>query len=524
MNSKLRFPILAVVAMILCAVVWIGWAQQPNKETLARGKALYDARCAVCHGADGKGDGAAATYLYPKPRDFTAGQFKVRSTPSGQLPTDEDLMAVLTRGTPGRSMPSFAGLSEADRTALVQYVKHLTAYTNEKGERVNRFEEALKSGNPPTPIKVGAEIPATPQSIAKGKAIYASQGCAKCHGETGKGDGPSARALRDNWGFPIIVRDFTSGDYLGGSTDRDLYLRFTTGMSGTPMPAYSEDLTDEQRWQLVHYVQSLLVKQPKELATPKDGVIRASRVRGKINDDPNAAAWDTVPPVELPLLSLWQRGVAPASLLVRAQHDGTQLALLLEWEDTATDLTAIRKEDFRDGCAVQFAMGAGGKPIARGGEPSFTMGEKGKPVNIWHWKADWQEEATGKRADVDTMHPQMHVDMYDRKEPMFQTADAAKNLLAAQTRKSPIEDMNAEGFGTLKTQSAQQQNVFGRGVWANGKWRVVFVRELKSREAEDAQFVVGQQIPVAFAVWDGQYRDRNGQKLVTDWFWLELAR
>jgi mono/diheme cytochrome c family protein len=522
MNSKTRYAILLGSLGIFGTSVGLATAQQ--RDAMDRGKTLFDQRCAPCHGVDGKGDGAAAVYLYPKPRDFTAGQFKVRSTPNGVLPTDQDLFETITRGTPERSMPSFASLSEQDRWQLVNYVKHLTAYVTADGQRVNRFEEALKSGAPPVSIKIGAEIKATAETVAKGKQIYQQMQCAQCHGETGRGDGPSAKTLKDNWGYPVIVRDFTSGAYLGGSTDRDLYLRFTTGMNGTPMPAYAEQLTDEQRWQLVHYVQSLRQKQSTPAQPPADGRIVAKKISGTLSDDPSAPIWNTATAVELPLLNLWQRDNPPTTIRVRALHDGRQLALMLEWSDSAADLLAIRKEDFRDAAAVQFALSKDGRPIEKGAEPFFAMGEKGKPVNIWQWKADWQQDAEGKRADVDTEHPAMHVDYYPEKDALHRPAEKAGNLFATITRTTAAEDLNAEGFGTLKPQPASEQNVSARGVWANGKWRVVFARQLKSKDAGDAQFEAGQQIPVAFAVWDGQFRDRNGQKLVTDWYRLELEK
>src|SRR5262245_37399006 len=72
-----------------------------------RGKQLSEAKCALCHGASGKGDGPAAERLLPRPRDFTAGKFKIRSTASGQLPTDDDLVRVIRDGMPGTSMPAW---------------------------------------------------------------------------------------------------------------------------------------------------------------------------------------------------------------------------------------------------------------------------------------------------------------------------------------------------------------------------------------------------------------------------------
>src|SRR5262249_57497199 len=73
--------------------------------TVAKGKQIYDANCVQCHGASGKGDGYGAPFLVPPPRDFTAGQFKFRTTASGQLPTDDDLFRTISRGASGTGMP-----------------------------------------------------------------------------------------------------------------------------------------------------------------------------------------------------------------------------------------------------------------------------------------------------------------------------------------------------------------------------------------------------------------------------------
>ncbi len=462
------------------------------------GQKLFQTHCASCHGPQGTGDGSAARYVYPKPRDFTRGVFKVRSTPDGEMPTDQDLLNAITRGMPGSPMPSFAYLNEADRRALTDYVKSLVA-RNLEGEA------------PAEPIKVGAEPPATPQTIAAGKVLYEKMQCGKCHGETGKGDGPSAANLRDSWGYPITVRDFTTGVYLGGPTDRDLYLRFTTGMSGTPMPSFAESLTDEQRWALVHYVQSLRVPH-EECVPPKDSLIQARRVRGEITDKTFVKTTD----YQIPMMALWPSPHPLHGIHVNAVHNGKQVGFLLEWDAPEPSYGAVKQLEFRDGAAVQFSL--------NGTYPFLGMGDKDNPVNVWHWKSDWQSEVDGKREDIAEAFPAMHVDYYDRTEPIFVTARAAGNLFAAGQRASSVEDLNATGFGTLEAQPADQQNVTGRGEWRDGKWRVLFVRDLATKDAGDRQFKAGDTIPVSFAVWAGEHGDRDGQKAVSTWFNLKLEK
>ncbi len=473
--------------ILILAAGLLSLAAVPN------GQQLFTQHCASCHGPQGTGDGPSARYLYPKPRDFTRGTFKVRSTPDGTMPTDADLLNTVTRGMPGSAMPSFAYLTEADRHVLVEYVKTL----------VKR-----KSDTPPQPIEVGQEPPVTPVTIAEGKQLYAKMQCFKCHGETGKGDGPSAATLKDSWDYPITVRDFTTGIYLGGPTDRDLYLRFTTGMTGTPMPSYQEQLTDEQRWHLVHYVQSLRVPH-EEFTAPKSNLITAKRVRGSID-------LAKTPDFQIPVMALWPCPHPLQGVHVRAAHNGKQLAISLEWDAPEPRYASVGMKEFRDGAAVQFSM--------TGAYTFLGMGDIDSPVNVWHWKSDWQAEADGKRADVNTEYPAMHVDDYPRSEPIFVTARAAGNLFAADKRTTPVEDLNAVGFGTLEAQPATEQNVTGKGAWKDGRWRVLFVRDLASKDANDQQFKAGNTVPVAFAVWAGEHGDRNGQKAVSTWFNLKLEK
>src|SRR5688572_515008 len=98
----------------------------PTGTSLEAGRLVYDQHCAACHGVNGDGNGPASVWLFPKPRNFNSGLFKIQSTPPGSPPTDEDLFQTVTRGMPGSSMPSFTYLSEQDRKEVVQYVKQLT--------------------------------------------------------------------------------------------------------------------------------------------------------------------------------------------------------------------------------------------------------------------------------------------------------------------------------------------------------------------------------------------------------------
>src|SRR5262249_46290129 len=148
------------------------------------GKSVYLQHCAACHGVNGDGSGAASVWLFPRPRNFSAGLFKVKSTPGMALPTDEDLFTTVTRGMPGSSMPSFTYLTDQERRDAVQYVKSLAVFTDAAGKRVNRFELARANGQLAEPIAVPPEPPVTVQSLAQGARLFSKLNCILCHGET----------------------------------------------------------------------------------------------------------------------------------------------------------------------------------------------------------------------------------------------------------------------------------------------------------------------------------------------------
>ena len=154
-----------------------------------------------------------------------------------------------------------------------------------------------------------------------------------------------------------------------------------------------------------------------------------------------------------------------------------------------------------------------------GDAPFLGMGDTNNSVNIWQWKAGWQQEADGHRQDMSEQYPAMHVDTYFATS--YRTAAEAGNLLSIPHR-SPVEDANARGFGALKSQPPAGQNVQGKGIWRDGSWSVIFVRPLKSKDPDDVKLTVGKPVPIAFAVWDGQNRDRNGRKVVSNWHKLVL--
>jgi cytochrome c oxidase cbb3-type subunit 2 len=220
-------------------------------DMLTLGRSIYERRCMGCHGAKGDGKGPSAQFLNPKPRDFTTGLFKFRSTAGkDSLPTDADLYLTLTHGLWGTSMPSMHELPAPQRWAVIQFLK--------------TFSDRWAKEPAGRPIAVPPEPPVTQASIEKGNTLFQSN-CALCHGEQGRADGALSQPgmLVDDWGEPLRPAHLSlpagaPGGVKLGHGGLHLYQIIVAGISGTPMPPF-EGLKEEEVWDLVHFVQSLRV-------------------------------------------------------------------------------------------------------------------------------------------------------------------------------------------------------------------------------------------------------------------------
>jgi len=210
----------------------------------ARGTELYARHCAICHGTRGDGKGPMAAMLASSPpQDFTTGVYKLRSTPPGSLPTDEDLFRTISRGIHGTTMIPWTDLSESDRWALVA--------------RLKAFSPDVADEPAPAPITVPSAPEQTPGLLARGKQLFETAGCASCHGVSGKGDGPGAAVLRDAAGRPVHPTDLTSRRYRRGALTSEIYVTVRTGLDGTPMASFANVLSPDDTWAVAAYVHSL---------------------------------------------------------------------------------------------------------------------------------------------------------------------------------------------------------------------------------------------------------------------------
>ncbi len=243
---------------ILVFVLFLGWGVEakvvsrasesdPTATSSPLGKKIYEEKCAACHGLTGKGDGVAAVTLSPKPRDLTTGRYKFRSTESGSIPTDDDIIRTIREGLHGTSMPAWKSFIDRDSLkALVAYVKSLSP----------RFSTETPKG-----VMVGLVVPISPATIAAGKRVYEKLQCGVCHGSDGEGGGATTTEFFDDWGQRIVATNLTEPwTFRGGSNVRDIYLRFRTGIDGTPMPSYKGTATNVEMWNLAQYVASMARK------------------------------------------------------------------------------------------------------------------------------------------------------------------------------------------------------------------------------------------------------------------------
>ena len=465
------------------------------------GETVYKHMCTFCHGVDGNGGGKAMAYLYPWPRDFRKGIFKHRTTPPGSLPLDKDIYQTIQRGLPGTAMPGWKNaLTEEETWSVVQYIKSFS----------ERFENEI----PRPAIEPGPVPPAMPESITTGEKLYKELRCHGCHGTDLQGEGPQAEELYDIWDHRVFVYDLTNPNaYKFGYEPTDIYMTLTTGIDGTPMKNYSH-LTDKERWDLTAFLLSKLeIDRIRESDYEID--LNATKVEDEFVLDPYHELWDKIPEKAVHLLPLNARKSHISHIKIRSAINDNAVAFRLEWADPTPDRSSSRHQDFKDAIAMEFALGDVLLHKHGHNEPFFGMGQRGKVVNIWQWRADWQTEIETKEKleyatkgmDLDAMIFGGEVNPVDALNPF---------------RDVPVEEMNAEGFGTLTPQPRTKQNILGKGTWKDGRWSVVFYRTLDSLNKWDKKFSNDQPILVAFAIWDGSQQDRNGRKVVSMWQKLHL--
>jgi mono/diheme cytochrome c family protein len=499
------------------------------------GKELYTRNCAQCHGDKGDGNGVAASHLMPRPRDFTSGKFKIRTTPSGKLPTDADLHHIIKVGMPYTSMPAWPQLSDADIDNLVAYVKSFSP------------DFAKPDGQ-----AAAVEIPKAPalskESVERGKASYAELGCAGCHGELGRTDGTTAPTLKDDFGHSIRPADLTRPwTFRGGGRREDIFRTVTTGLNGTPMPAFGEALSVEQRWDLTDFIYSLGGSE-----TPNySALLTAKKTTEEIDLAKADALFEQAPAAYFPIVGqIMQPGRAfhPASngLTARAVYNDTDVAIELRWHDMRGNIGGKNGPEIVVPADEDKGEVESAKPAAAddgGGWGDADAGDakpaaKGKAADADPWgdaeakpgdaaggaKDPWADDSGGGGATGDSKSE--FSDAVAIQFPVTLPTTIRKPYFIFGDKDHPVHLWYADlakknpslylASGSDKVESLGPRDLTVTSKFEKGEWRVVFKRRMRSAGA--LSFEEHGFAPIAFTVWDGASNERGNKRGLTTWW------
>lgn len=496
-----------------------------NKDELVRTRKnstpqeLYQFRCAACHGEEGMGDGFAADYLYPRPRDFSLGIFKYKSTQGSTPPSDADLFNTIKVGLTGTGMPGWKTLlSDDEIKSLIPVIKGFdTAMTwapdgaededfDDEGRYLKQDFNQYSALEPQD-----GQIAYSEESVAKGKPVFVKV-CGECHGKEGRGNIISGKKLTDDWGYRLWPRDLTkpwlwraTASIDGEKKDQvqqiaDIYQRLSIGIPGTPMPAHraveegNEDpISLEDRWHVANYVYSL-----RDKATPLSDqpVITATKVTGELPNTGDDPQWQDAKATGIrlaPNVIKGERLFTPLAdqVSVKVLYNDDNISFLLELNDRTNSRPGEKVsmgiqdealEMFADAFAIQFPLQESfvTKPVVE--KPLYRHGDKSHPTSIWYWNAG-------------SVEPQI-----------------------------PAMTMVFDGTGPnskLKPRMSDK-SVTASGQWKNGKWQVLMTRSRSAGESGDVAFNEGKFIPISIANWDGSNGETKSRHTLTSWYWLIL--
>ena len=217
-------------------------------KVVREGARLYARHCAACHGETGRGNGPASRFLDAPPTDLVRGVYKYRSTLPGRGALLTDLYRTIRRGLPGSGMPGMASLPPSQVWALALHVQAL-------GTKAPKAASPVEV--PPLPtltLKAEDDLETYERFVARGKAVYVSLDCARCHGTTGRGDGPDA-VVEWSDGRQIRARDFKPRDrrdmptlrMRGGATPGALWRTVMAGLDTKGMPGVHQIFQEAAR-------------------------------------------------------------------------------------------------------------------------------------------------------------------------------------------------------------------------------------------------------------------------------------
>ncbi len=471
-------------------------AQGPDVGTDAQresGKTLYLKYCVQCHGEKGNGEGYATPHLFPRPRDFTTGKFKVRTTPSGALPTHQDLVNIIRRGMPYTSMPAWPNLSDQEVSDLAHFTKTFSP-------------DFSVAENVPQLVPLPSAPAATNESIALGKKLYEDNGCLKCHGALGRGDGPSAPTLVDDLSHPIRAANLAqSWTFRGGSSREDIFKTMSTGFNGTPMPSFQDALTPEHRWAITDFIASLSGNEPSYT-----NLVVAKYTLDSIDLAKGAASFESAPVAHFPIVGqIMEPGrqfhPPTTSVTVQAIYDAESIAFLVRWHDMGADRTGkndpllpVPPEEETRGAAVAAQTPATADPFAEAAAPAAQASEFSDAVSI----------------QIPTQTPT------GARKPYFIFGDAQNSVDLWFFDLARPDPLQFTGRGSADIAANDTGDLTGVASYDQGEWSVIFKRPL--RATAGAPFAPGEFLPVAFSVWDGFSRERGNRRGLTSWYSIYL--
>ena len=455
----------------------------------AEGKKLYSNYCAHCHGADGDGKGNASRYFHPKPRDFTSGKYKLRSTDSGELPTDDDIKQVIKKGMPYTGMPAFPDFSEEEYQNLTYYLKTFNEDFTDPDFIVD-------------PLSFPKAPPYSEESALKGKELYTINECNGCHGDSGRSNGVSAPTLEDGFGdinYHVRPADLTKRwTFRRGATREDMYRAFTTGLNGTPMPSYKDSIAPEDRWHLVNYIYSLSDKDEPNYST----TIIAEYTEKEINLSQGKSLFENSEAALFPLVGQViepGREFFPSAnaIVVRAVYNQEDIAFMLSWNDMKAEIEGSNAPDIA--------------------------------VEKFHFdNPDNQNKTLVVEGSVkkysDAVALQIPSDMpAGFKKPYFLYGDKKNTVnLSFLDLANKNEVKQYTGYGYDRLTPVDNSDVTTISNYDNGEWSVIFKYNRNLNAEEGLSFVEESFIPLSFYVWDGFNNERGIDSSITAWYSLYL--
>jgi mono/diheme cytochrome c family protein len=505
-------------------------AALPPAEMIEAGKRVYFTKCVWCHGVDGAGDGPAADRLWPRPRNFNQGTFKIRHTASGELPLfdarksvpgQNDLFETVTHGLPGSAMPSWDGiLTDEQRLQVLSFVTTQLVKDRKFDDKATETQTVLQLDS----IK---PVAASKESLEKGAQLIVDKKCIECHGVDGRGDG-NAFNLKDDWGFPIQPANWHKcWNFRGSRRDpynvKNIFRTFSTGVNGTPMPSFADSTTIEERWHIANFVNSLCERdakgQPLEIDPLTDKpkinfVIRSGPIlEGEISDDPENEMWQKR---ERRIIALGgQITHKPRNfvtriddLWVKSLYNDKEIAFLIQWDDRSQSV-ATEKLPFDPTVVNLDEYGIKEQPPRTGEAESIASQQMKYTVYndalAFQFPIKWQEIP-----------------------PPFKP----RYLWGDQKYAVDIIKWDADGKlrsfkGTGWDQDFEERDDFEEKIklvkseWKNGRWTILVKRPIQDDYDEYTKFEVGKYIPTVFFAWDGHNGD-IGRKMSVSAFYYTI--